>query len=171
MSQSQHLCCAICLENCTSTDVLSLAKCGHLFHRKCIRKWVLQTQKCAECRQFVHPRELTTVELDFQPDAAEIELEEKLKAAEAEQVRVDKEIEQIERENRVKAKKLADGKKAIIKVNAEILELKRELEEALNDADMEEEYVPKKKEKVPENFVRRQSNRLIDKRNAANEQR
>jgi len=41
--------CSICLEVFTKT--VTQAPCGHLFHKKCIREWLLNTKKdCPMCR-------------------------------------------------------------------------------------------------------------------------
>lgn len=44
--------CVICL--CRLFGVPQLLECGHLFHPKCIRKWVRKKQCCPVCRQPVY---------------------------------------------------------------------------------------------------------------------
>lgn len=44
----QHIDCSICLDN-ISNDAHYLL-CGHIFHSKCIRKWVIHHKTCPMCR-------------------------------------------------------------------------------------------------------------------------
>jgi len=45
--------CSICLE--PFEDIVSQAPCGHVFHKKCIREWLLNTKKdCPNCRSKVY---------------------------------------------------------------------------------------------------------------------
>ena len=41
--------CSICLEDIYSNDLQCLP-CAHLFHKTCIRRWIMQTPECPECR-------------------------------------------------------------------------------------------------------------------------
>ncbi|XVE93025.1 hypothetical protein REPUB_Repub01dG0154400 [Reevesia pubescens] len=49
--------CSICLVEFEKEDVVSqLQKCGHMFHMKCIEKWVEHYQfTCPLCRSFLFP--------------------------------------------------------------------------------------------------------------------
>lgn len=43
--------CAICYDDYTDGDMLSSsAKCGHLFHKACLDKWLSHKQECPACR-------------------------------------------------------------------------------------------------------------------------
>ncbi len=43
--------CPICLESFLPNDFInSMAKCGHIFHQECIRKWLLCRTTCPYCR-------------------------------------------------------------------------------------------------------------------------
>ncbi len=43
--------CAICYNDYADGDILnSPDKCGHLFHKECLEKWLLQKQECPTCR-------------------------------------------------------------------------------------------------------------------------
>ncbi len=43
--------CAICYNDYADGDMLnSPDKCGHLFHKECLDKWLLQKQECPTCR-------------------------------------------------------------------------------------------------------------------------
>lgn len=52
--------CSICLEMYVEVkDTLSLPKCGHTFHYKCIQQWVMprkkkETKRCPLCREGVN---------------------------------------------------------------------------------------------------------------------
>lgn len=41
--------CSICLEDIYSDDLQCLP-CAHIFHKTCIRRWIMQTPECPECR-------------------------------------------------------------------------------------------------------------------------
>ncbi len=43
--------CIICTESLNSDEsVVILDKCGHVYHKKCVDKWRLQSNTCPECR-------------------------------------------------------------------------------------------------------------------------
>lgn len=43
--------CTICMLEYTKDDILTMKKCFHSFHTKCIEKWESQNNKCPICRQ------------------------------------------------------------------------------------------------------------------------
>ncbi len=46
--------CAICYENYAEGDTLiSPDKCGHVFHKKCLDKWLEQKKECPTCRGII----------------------------------------------------------------------------------------------------------------------
>lgn len=46
-----HISCAICMETVCPWDSLIVTKCGHLFHRQCMTKWLERVENCPQCRQ------------------------------------------------------------------------------------------------------------------------
>lgn len=43
--------CSICLDKLTLNDTLVLLKCGHIYHKNCIKEWLCnQSTKCCICR-------------------------------------------------------------------------------------------------------------------------
>ena len=43
-----HACCSICLN--TEQEEMVKTKCAHIFHSKCLAKWVIQKTTCPMCR-------------------------------------------------------------------------------------------------------------------------
>ena len=41
--------CSICLINYKNASILKLLPCGHIFHKKCIKKWLVKNDKCPNC--------------------------------------------------------------------------------------------------------------------------
>ena len=41
--------CTICLENVKNSPM----QCGHVFHNKCIKKWLKENDTCPNCREIV----------------------------------------------------------------------------------------------------------------------
>ena len=49
--------CSVCLDNLNfSEDHISVTKCGHIFHKRCLNRWTRQNTNCPECRKRVHWR-------------------------------------------------------------------------------------------------------------------
>ena len=49
--------CSVCLEKLDfSNDHISVTKCGHIFHKRCLSRWTRQNLNCPECRKKVHWR-------------------------------------------------------------------------------------------------------------------
>ncbi|KAK7320380.1 hypothetical protein VNO77_29799 [Canavalia gladiata] len=47
-------CCSICFQDFEEGELVRiLPKCGHLFHLKCIDKWLVQQGSCPTCRNYV----------------------------------------------------------------------------------------------------------------------
>lgn len=42
--------CIICRDDMTVTDCKQLPVCQHLFHKSCLREWLVQQQSCPTCR-------------------------------------------------------------------------------------------------------------------------
>ena len=42
--------CAICLQKYTGIDIIKLFPCKHIFHKKCILKWIENSNKCPLCK-------------------------------------------------------------------------------------------------------------------------
>ena len=45
--------CSICLETIEEKDRYELLKCPHVYHKKCILKWLEKSNTCPECRQII----------------------------------------------------------------------------------------------------------------------
>lgn len=57
--------CTICMDLVTEqTDILAL-KCGHAFHKRCIRQWMRTARTCPKCRNTAVPRDSTILHLEF----------------------------------------------------------------------------------------------------------
>ena len=49
--------CSVCLEKLDfSNDHISVTKCGHIFHKRCLSRWTRQNSNCPECRKRIHWR-------------------------------------------------------------------------------------------------------------------
>ncbi len=44
--------CSICHENYNS-ELVRVLDCGHIFHKKCIKKWIKNNPSCPNCREDV----------------------------------------------------------------------------------------------------------------------
>lgn len=45
--------CLICTEEYTKTDNVSVLKCGHVYHPKCIREWCKHKTCCPMCKESI----------------------------------------------------------------------------------------------------------------------
>jgi len=45
--------CSICLDGCRPNQQVKALQCSHIFHSKCIDKWLKQKLKCPSCRHRV----------------------------------------------------------------------------------------------------------------------
>ena len=45
--------CSICLDEIYENDRYELLKCPHVYHKKCILKWLEKSNTCPECRQLI----------------------------------------------------------------------------------------------------------------------
>lgn len=43
--------CAICVEDITYSDKVKVISCGHMFHKVCILKWMIENPICPFCRE------------------------------------------------------------------------------------------------------------------------
>ena len=47
--------CSICLEKINKCGKnITLNECNHIFHKKCLEKWVIQNNSCPNCRTEVN---------------------------------------------------------------------------------------------------------------------
>lgn len=47
--------CVICLDSYKVRDVLALCTCGHIFHKKCLNKWLRWRLVCPMCMEEIRP--------------------------------------------------------------------------------------------------------------------
>jgi hypothetical protein len=47
---TDHIDCTICLEACIAYPELVTTKCGHTFHRKCLKDWLNKNNVCPNCK-------------------------------------------------------------------------------------------------------------------------
>jgi hypothetical protein len=43
--------CAICLENISNDNGITVSRCKHIYHKTCLSTWVEQSSSCPLCRQ------------------------------------------------------------------------------------------------------------------------
>lgn len=73
--------CIICRDDMTINDCKKLPGCGHIFHKSCLREWLVQQQTCPTCRG-----DITAMEAEAaKKKAAEAAATARAEAAEAEQ--------------------------------------------------------------------------------------
>lgn len=63
-----HLACAICAENISPSDSLSVTRCGHMFHTACIATWLDQVENCPHCRTRCPRESMVRVYLNVSTD-------------------------------------------------------------------------------------------------------
>ena len=52
--QKQDEICAICLQSVEpGEEQATIRRCGHLYHRACIERWLDQHDRCPKCRRIV----------------------------------------------------------------------------------------------------------------------
>lgn len=49
----EHTVCPICLDAYNSKDKVLILKCSHLFHKKCLQKWIEKSINCPICRKII----------------------------------------------------------------------------------------------------------------------
>lgn len=58
--------CAICSEFFQNSDIIySTTKCGHVFHRQCLFRWLKRSHTCPQCRASVHDKNIHRIYLNF----------------------------------------------------------------------------------------------------------
>ncbi|XP_061395739.1 uncharacterized protein LOC133331355 [Musca vetustissima] len=69
--------CAICSEYFKSNDIIyCTTKCGHVFHHKCLTRWLSQSTTCPQCRAVCHRHMIHRIYLNFsEPTAQDDELD------------------------------------------------------------------------------------------------
>ena len=60
MRGQQSLTCAICREEQQVGDVALVLPCGHCYHERCVRSWVIAVRTCPTCRRIVWHFETAT---------------------------------------------------------------------------------------------------------------
>ncbi|KAM7344215.1 uncharacterized protein ACRADG_011035 [Cochliomyia hominivorax] len=66
MSTSLNVLCAICSEFFKNSDIIySTTRCGHVFHRQCLFRWLTRSNTCPQCRANVHKHNVHRLFLNF----------------------------------------------------------------------------------------------------------
>ena len=63
--------CSTCLESFTSGCDISTTPCGHVFHTRCITRWLNQNDNCSQCREACEKRQI--IKLYFSESQSAIE--------------------------------------------------------------------------------------------------
>lgn len=53
LSETKNESCPVCLEDFQDKDVLAICACGHVFHKKCLKKWLMVKPTCPMCMSLV----------------------------------------------------------------------------------------------------------------------
>lgn len=53
----KETCCTICITEYTDEDEVSILKCNHIYHNKCIIEWGMYRQECPMCRASIEIKE------------------------------------------------------------------------------------------------------------------
>jgi len=88
--EEEHIC-IICRDEMTVETAKRLPGCGHIFHKSCLREWLVQQQTCPTCRGDISAMEAR----QKQQDVIDARIQEQQAAAEEEE-----EEEQVEEENK-----------------------------------------------------------------------
>ncbi|XP_037814160.1 uncharacterized protein LOC119605248 [Lucilia sericata] len=76
LQSSLNVMCAICSEFFKSTDIIySTSKCGHVFHRQCLFRWLTRSNTCPQCRASVHQHNVHRLFLNFSEPTAMDEID------------------------------------------------------------------------------------------------
>ncbi|KAM7344214.1 uncharacterized protein ACRADG_011033 [Cochliomyia hominivorax] len=51
---SLNILCAICSTYFNSSDIIYSTRCGHVFHKSCLFRWLKTSRTCPECRKICH---------------------------------------------------------------------------------------------------------------------
>jgi hypothetical protein len=57
-STDQSIFCGVCQEPAVGSQVTTLPRCGHRYHKLCINPWVLSHNSCPVCREQVVPQRI-----------------------------------------------------------------------------------------------------------------
>ena len=60
--------CTICSDILNSNSQVSSTYCGHMFHKKCIEKWLREKNECPQCRAFCEMTKIHPMFLSESPD-------------------------------------------------------------------------------------------------------
>ncbi|CAF1003637.1 unnamed protein product [Rotaria sordida] len=55
-----NIACTICLDRFFLSSTISASPCGHLFHDKCLDRWLIDERKktCPQCRTSITPKQI-----------------------------------------------------------------------------------------------------------------
>jgi DNA repair exonuclease SbcCD ATPase subunit len=103
--------CSICLDSFTLTSNIYTTPCGHVFHYKCVRRWLESgNQGCSQCRWTCKISQIT--KLHFSENESVLEKNNVYTQLETENLRLDQEV------NALKAQKIQANQKCNQLVNA-----------------------------------------------------
>lgn len=103
--------CSICLDSFTLTSNIYTTPCGHVFHYKCIQRWLQEgNQGCSQCRWTCKISQVT--KLHFSENESAVEKNIVYTQLETENLKLDQEV------NALKAQKIQSNQKCNQLVNA-----------------------------------------------------
>ncbi|XP_070069876.1 uncharacterized protein [Drosophila takahashii] len=67
-SPALNVLCSICNEFfCANAIIWSINKCGHVFHKNCLSRWLARSLTCPQCRSPCHKQLVSRLHLNFGP--------------------------------------------------------------------------------------------------------
>jgi hypothetical protein len=60
LKENMNIACTICLDRFFLSSTISASPCGHLFHDKCLDRWLVDERKktCPQCRTSITPKQV-----------------------------------------------------------------------------------------------------------------
>ena len=90
--------CIICRDEMSTRTAKKLPGCGHVFHKSCLREWLVQQQTCPTCRGDISTLELRQRQQTAAQEREQQQQEQKEQESEAETAQEDKTLSAIEGE-------------------------------------------------------------------------
>lgn len=106
--------CSICLDHLSSETENRILPCGHVFHHKCIYKWIEKHKKCCSCSQSTDLNQIERVYLNFSDDKGSLNT-------------IIEAVEKHQQEKNQLSKELEETKKNIAELETEIIMLTKKV--------------------------------------------